>query len=703
MKIKYFLLSFILLAVILKAQEYPTISIPELNIVPDSILTNATTISDIGTQHMGDTVKIVGTVLFAPMVDWENDRRLTTSSASRGTYVTFIQDTSGALWGGMFIEQPDTNIATGFDIIDTGDVVEITGVVSEGFYGNTTTFTVLVDPLTEINLVDSKGKMPDPIVVTIPEFFDGSAFNLEAEKYEGMYIEFQNVTTSDRNPNGSTNFAFSDGSGNKIFMYDQSSYFTERTHKLVGITQYESPADGTLLEHIRGILHTRDDGWYLVPLYPGDMKVGITAPATISLIENTPARVLPNESAAVKYDILDNDGTVEEAKLFYQVDGGAFTEVVMTLEDTVYSATIPAINSDSSFVSYFIYAKDNDGNESLSPTDTANAFHYYWVLNSDPTIFHVQYTPYRGGASRFEGETITLQGIVTADSNSIDGGAVQYMQQPGLDEWAGIRLIKTPPNGQVRGDLISVTGTLIEDFYHTTLDVTDLVIEEHIGEITPLSLTCDQISIGRNDLAEEYESMLLTYNNVTVTSESADGTSNFGEILISDATGSTRVELQDGNHNYHNNWDVNLADSTNLIEINEGNTFESITGVLYYSFSNFKIIPRSNDDFVGHITEVKELNVVPEKYNLAQNYPNPFNPSTIIKYSIPNVASNYSSSVLLKVYDIIGREVATLVNQNQNPGNYEVSFDASDLTSGIYFYTIKTGSFYQAKKMMLIK
>lgn len=702
MKIKYFIYTLFFVALTLNAQ-YETKTIPELNMVPDSILTNATTISEIGTQHMGDTVKIVGTVLFAPMVDWENDRRLTTSSASRGTYVTFIQDTSGALWGGMFVEQPDTNLATGFDIIDTGDVVEITGVVTEGFYGNTTTFSVLVDPLTEINIVDSKGGLPEPIVVTVPEFFDGTSFNLEAEKYEGMYIEFQNVSTSDRNPSGSTNFAFSDGTGNKIFMYDQSAYFTERTHKLVGKTDYEAPADGTLLEHIRGILHTRDDGWYLVPLYPGDMKVGTTAPATISLIENTPARVMPNTSADVSFEILDNDGTVEEAKLFYQVDGGDFTEVVMTLQDTAYIATIPAIASDSVMVNYFISAKDNDGNESLSPTDTSRAFHYYWVLTNDPTIFHVQYTPYRGGASRFEGETMTITGIVTANSNSIDGGAIQYIQEPGLDKWAGLRLIKTPANGQVVGDQVTVTGTLIEDFYHTTLDVTSLVVDGSVDEIEPLSLTCDQISTGRNDLAEEYESMLLKYENVTITAKSADGTSNFGEILISDGTGFTRVELGDGNHSYHNAWDPALSDSSTLTELNEGNTFESVTGVLYYSFSNFKIIPRSDHDFVGLVTDVAITKDIPNSYNLSQNYPNPFNPSTTIKYSIPNTASVYSSNVVLKVYDILGKEVRTLVNQVQSAGNYEVSFDASRLATGIYFYTIKAGNFYQTKKMMLIK
>jgi len=89
---------------------------------------------------------------------------------------------------------------------------------------------------------------------------------------------------------------------------------------------------------------------------------------------------------------------------------------------------------------------------------------------------------------------------------------------------------------------------------------------------------------------------------------------------------------------------------------------------------------------------------IPQKYLLEQNYPNPFNPSTKIKYSIPN-----NEFVTLKIYNILGSEVTTLVNQKQASGNYEVSFDASDLTSGIYFYQISSGKFNQVRKMMLVK
>lgn len=91
-------------------------------------------------------------------------------------------------------------------------------------------------------------------------------------------------------------------------------------------------------------------------------------------------------------------------------------------------------------------------------------------------------------------------------------------------------------------------------------------------------------------------------------------------------------------------------------------------------------------------------NEIPEKYSLSQNYPNPFNPTTKIDFAIPK-----NDLVILKVYNALGAEVATLVNKNMNAGSYTVDFDASLLSSGVYFYSLKSGSYNITKKMMLIK
>ncbi|MFZ1289348.1 MAG: T9SS type A sorting domain-containing protein [Melioribacteraceae bacterium] len=92
----------------------------------------------------------------------------------------------------------------------------------------------------------------------------------------------------------------------------------------------------------------------------------------------------------------------------------------------------------------------------------------------------------------------------------------------------------------------------------------------------------------------------------------------------------------------------------------------------------------------------------PEKFELLQNYPNPFNPVTKIKFSIPE-NTGIEQKVVLKIYNVLGQVVKTLVNENKQPGNYEIEFSGSDLMSGIYFYKIESGNFIQMRKMVLTK
>ncbi|MCX8009721.1 MAG: T9SS type A sorting domain-containing protein, partial [Ignavibacteria bacterium] len=97
------------------------------------------------------------------------------------------------------------------------------------------------------------------------------------------------------------------------------------------------------------------------------------------------------------------------------------------------------------------------------------------------------------------------------------------------------------------------------------------------------------------------------------------------------------------------------------------------------------------------LTDVSSV-VTPKTFELSQNYPNPFNPSTRIKYQIPS-----DSYVNLEVFNVVGQKVATLVNTEKKAGYYEVTFDAKDLQSGVYFFKLTAGDFVSTKKMMLLK
>ena len=118
-----------------------------------------------------------------------------------------------------------------------------------------------------------------------------------------------------------------------------------------------------------------------------------------------------------------------------------------------------------------------------------------------------------------------------------------------------------------------------------------------------------------------------------------------------------------------------------------------------FAIGDLNWFPDQHKQWLSLITDVKnEKNTTPTAYVLNQNYPNPFNPSTIISYAIPK-----QGNVELKIYNILGQEVSTLVNQMQTAGSHEVTFNANLLSSGVYFYTLKSGDFMQVKKMILLK
>jgi len=109
----------------------------------------------------------------------------------------------------------------------------------------------------------------------------------------------------------------------------------------------------------------------------------------------------------------------------------------------------------------------------------------------------------------------------------------------------------------------------------------------------------------------------------------------------------------------------------------------------------------------GGLTFVNQISTeTPKSFELHQNFPNPFNPTTNIKFQIANgfpVRTSGNDKVVLKVYDVMGREVETLVNESLKPGTYEVKFDGSKISSGIYFYKLYYLNSVQTKKFSLIK
>jgi hypothetical protein len=164
------------------------------------------------------------------------------------------------------------------------------------------------------------------------------------------------------------------------------------------------------------------------------------------------------------------------------------------------------------------------------------------------------------------------------------------------------------------------------------------------------------------------------------------------------------------------NIELNSADATGIGRFVSDNISLSVNTIHTYvpdwtDVTNTDLIVLVDVDMDGTIDDTLYLQnqltgvgddhgslLIPDRYNLAQNYPNPFNPITVIRYQLP-----VNSQVTLKVYDVLGREVSTLVNENKKPGSYEIDFDGSKMPSGLYFYRIVAGNFIETKKMLLLK
>ncbi len=177
---------------------------------------------------------------------------------------------------------------------------------------------------------------------------------------------------------------------------------------------------------------------------------------------------------------------------------------------------------------------------------------------------------------------------------------------------------------------------------------------------------------------------------------SPDGEGSTWQSVFLMETGKAWAVSTNGDIAYSNDWGHTWESQESGTGVNLMGTY-FITDSKGWIVGNNGVILRTNNG--GLVTDVSEENTnIIKEFRLEQNYPNPFNPSTTISYSITK-----KSNVVLKVFDVLGRQVTVLVNEGQLQGNYEVEFDASNLTSGIYFYRIQTGDFVESKKMVFIK
>lgn len=709
--------------------------------------------------YNNDSVEFVARVVAPPRVSPANGDNRT---LLRGTssWTCYAQDTANGLWGGIVIRQGTRNVQTGIDFLDTGALIRVRGVVQEfgstqsSNFANTLTQLALdtADGYT-ISILGSSPKRPTAKLVNVSEFSNGDYPNggtinyLEGEKYEGMYVELRNVTVAagvgNRQP-----WSVVDENGNKLYFRDFSNFFSTSPSGDT-LRPWTHPAIGTFVNYIRGVIITANNEgafgsqlpYAIIPIYPNDLSLGNPPPQLSSPLRN-PGVPTPSDSVQVSVTATDPglSMTLTNMKVYWRTNGGSFSNKDMPLvTGNIYSTKMPPA-SLGTFVEYFFRAEDNSGNVKLLPNDTLRSKLFYYVrANDSMSVQDVQFCPNNGGRSAFEGYDVRgVEGVVTADTSDIPGisfsspGGTQtsprrvYIQN-GTGPFSGIWLSGSPTDALRKGDRVRVRGTVEENFSCTRINIStssDIAVLSQGNPLpSPQILTTAQLANNKSDgdtTIEKWESVFCRFDTPitincanaglgiactsTQTLQDTAFRRNYGEILVADQSGiEARIELQDGNHSFTNNWDGN-GNQAGLTLLTKNDIIAYNQGILYFAFGNYKLVPRTNPDF-GAVTPVGISNIseIAGSYDLMQNYPNPFNPSTTIKFSLPA-----SGKVMLKVFDITGREITTLVNGTLNSGTYSARFDAFNFASGTYFYSLqvedsKGGRFAETKKMILIK
>lgn len=602
-----------------------------------------------------------------------------------GSHISFyLQDNRGGPWSGILVYNADNSAFATM----IGDSVMITGLVSEysTFAGDSSHMTELVT-IGEVTTLLPGRPLPAIQIIT-PGLIDSTnGADSLAEPYEGCLVQVRDVFVSDiSSPYRQFNVTDNITGECIIRMYSDS------------LISYGDPALGTPYESITGVIYSVYGNYTLMPRFSADLVLAEGPPIITGTYWSPQGHPWPDDTVSVYTNLTDNTG-IEESSLYYRVNGGSWTDVILAPQGEItYKAMIPP-QPDYAQVDFYIYAMDDEANISYDPPDAPAGFYTYTVSDSMPmSIYEVQYTADPLGASFFNYREVQLTGIITADSSDfpVDTTAIYqvlYMQDTSDPYstggvWNGVYIYNRNDDGAwidaVRGDAVALTA-IVNEYYGLT-ELTEITAAAVISSGNPLpqpvQVTCADLAAGTAS-GEQYEGCLVRLNNVTVTNPAVSPTlwsvtdGSGGECLI----GTSGV------------YDLIPA---------AGMQISYITGVVRYSSDTFKLEPRDNSD-LGQTGVEGFPQYSPYEFALKGIYPNPFNPDATISFSLKTEAK-----VKLEVFDVLGRSVRTLVDGQMTQGNHSVQWKGADksgrsASSGIYFIKYSGDGFSFTQKAVMVK
>lgn len=717
------LLTGLFIGLMAMAQTPPFVSIYDINYVSPADLAACNDTS----AYLGDTILTRGIVV----VDGNLSEVASGSVQGGNRPFIFLVDTAdggspGPFKGielmGVYQDANGTLLAPpSFTQVIAGDIVEVKGIVGE-FNGSNQL------SLADANSFSIVGIASAPVADTIAlsDFNDANRINQlpTGEPHEGSFVTLENVTVTSVIPFSGNRISFDivDGSGNRMNVSDRflaqrlPSWQTVNPNSPQQTGSFIPPVPGTFYNTLSGIIRhdangcTGDNGrgYEINPFDSAHYDVGF-APPYISQVDRDPPVPTSNQSPDITCNITDFDGTLDSVAICWSTNpslpASQFPAYSMNLaagSTDEFEYTIPN-QPNGTLVSYYIYAKDNDGNVSFFPNTPVNQTEpnvlFYIVRDGGLQIFDIQYTLDPNGASPLVGQTVTVTGIVTASTKQFDLGYL-YLQDEGGAEWSGIWCVGIGLSDFFRDEEVTVTGTVEENFGMTRINVSQAQKTGNKGVVTPSVVDPTDSAAYANDEWEKWESVYVRFeepnqNKLWISQENL----GFGDYAVSDAptsslSRSARILAGRQSGSSHSSLFVQLVTDTvystldglmnvTPIVVSDTMNMDAVEGVLFYSFGNFRLLPRNNDDFIGINVNLDTTNLATSPISIdefksiqgVRIYPNPAQQWVSIELT-------EEASFAISVFDMNGQMV---LNQNAQG---RALLDLGNLQNGIYLISL---------------
>ena len=711
----------------------PTVTVRQINQIPqenlDFLTANAATLTPeqiqekvVSTLEL-QVVKFTGVVLSDPR---KSGLRSLNAAGVPNSINFFVRDVTAASAGveGMGIQVIDpsgTGLAQQFFV---GDEVSFCGKV-EPFRGTggVSMQISLIEATYTGTTVEPTDPILDPVVITTDDIenivndnqtqIDWSVY----PTYNGQYVRFESIQVIQGVPGNRPDVLLqSVGKPEQINLYDTSvcfrndrtaSYFPAGTTPPQCIqTPFVPPATGIV--NVQGFLTFQGDtggfnysfptgaNWVVNPFEESDFVVSSAPPIiTVDGVATVPA---PNEATTITATIAPGSatGSITSANLFYSITGGASATVALTnTSGDTYTAQIPG-GPNLAFVTYSVTATDNVGASTTSPNASYRIFS--GAINA---IALVQTTADGGpGASPLitgAAAAFDLNAVVQTKYQSGTNWFATIQDDPTLAPFSGVLIFfgSAEPAFAV-GDRINVTEATISEFNGLTQlsNVTFTVTSS--GTPYPAKVLTTNLFNGGAGAAtsEKHEGLLLRFENVTITDVNADGADDvpgFGEWRFSStASDAQGLRADDASNDVPQTFNVD-----NLV-IGQGRAF--MQGVLSYANNNYKLIPTTLADIGQIVTAGEDGAEASAAARLVGSFPNPAAGTATVRFELAE-----AGPVSLRLYDVMGREVAVVADGPRAAGANAATLDVSGLAAGVYVLRLEASGASAAARLSVVR